>query len=191
MSLCQSWSGRSGAAPLPASFPRSCDYGRCQWCEAGLESVKRSGVGSSHDIMQIAQSTSGAHTYCYRRGPGGLTPDFLTLSLYDLHCFSQHISPRRPGRRTPYWLLVLPSEPDRLPRSLASPDSTGCCSTPNTRLTTYARSSCSSWRSRIARTLRLCAHRPTAPHSPPPKMTSAQQKARAFGLKEYSTHPAR
>jgi DNA replication protein DnaC len=30
--------------------------------------------------MQIAQSASGAHTYCYRRGPGGLTPDFLTLS---------------------------------------------------------------------------------------------------------------
>ena len=33
--------------------------------------------------MQIAQSVSGAHTYCYRRGPGGLTPDFLTLSLLD------------------------------------------------------------------------------------------------------------
>ena len=30
--------------------------------------------------LQIAQSASGAHTYCYGRGPDGLTPDFLTLS---------------------------------------------------------------------------------------------------------------
>jgi hypothetical protein len=30
--------------------------------------------------LQIAQSASGAHTYCYRGVPGGLTPDFLTLS---------------------------------------------------------------------------------------------------------------
>ena len=35
---------------------------------------------ATQDMMQIAQSASGAHTYGYRRGPGGLTPDFLTLS---------------------------------------------------------------------------------------------------------------
>jgi hypothetical protein len=43
-----------------------------------LESVKRSGVvPATQDMMQIAQSASGAHTYCYRRGPGGLTPRLL------------------------------------------------------------------------------------------------------------------
>ena len=34
------------------------------------------------DIMQIVQSASRAYTYRYRRGPGGLTPDFLTLVVY-------------------------------------------------------------------------------------------------------------
>jgi hypothetical protein len=53
--------------------------------EARNESLKKSGVCTSHARhLQIAQSASGAHTYCYRRGPDGLTPDFLTLSLHGL-----------------------------------------------------------------------------------------------------------
>ena len=40
----------------------------------------RGWVAATQDMMQIAQSASGAHTYRYRRGAGGLTPDFLTLS---------------------------------------------------------------------------------------------------------------
>ena len=40
-------------------------------------------------------------------------PESLPLSIpYDLHRFSQHLSPRRSRWPTPHWLLVLPSEPD-------------------------------------------------------------------------------
>ena len=35
--------------------------------------------------MQIVHSASGALTYRYRRGPGGLTPDFLTLSILQVN----------------------------------------------------------------------------------------------------------
>ena len=35
-----------------------------------MESVKRSGVSATHDIVQSALSESGADTFFCRRGPG-------------------------------------------------------------------------------------------------------------------------
>ena len=48
-----------------------------------------------------------------RRSRRSFRPESLPLSIpYDLHCFSQYLSPRRSRWPTPHWLLVLPSEPD-------------------------------------------------------------------------------
>ena len=63
----------------------------------------RGWVPATQDMMQIAQSASGAHTYCYRRGPGGLTPDFLTLSGYTLCDIIEGLEAD---------LLVVKAEPD-------------------------------------------------------------------------------